>query len=122
MNNQTNKRIKGKEGEEIASLFLKNLGYEIIEMNYQYGHGEIDIIAKDNDEIVFVEVKTRKSLQFGSPEFAFTKSKINQVKKIAFAYLTENNLENLTVRIDAIAILILKDCDPVINHYKNITG
>lgn len=122
MNNKSNKNLKGKEGEQTAAEFLKNLGYEIIEMNYHYGHGEIDIIAKDNDEIVFVEVKTRKSLKFGSPEFAFTKTKINQVKKIANAYLFENNLDNVTSRIDAIAILIMKDCDTVINHYKNITG
>lgn len=120
--NTTNKRTKGKEGEEIASKYLQDLGYEIIEMNYHYGHGEIDIIAKDENEIVFVEVKTRKSLQFGAPEFAFTKSKINQVKKIAYAYLIEKNLENISVRIDAVAILLIKESDPVINHYKNITG
>ncbi|MCX7875213.1 MAG: YraN family protein [Melioribacteraceae bacterium] len=122
MRDQQNKRKKGKEGEELASNFLKSMGYEIIEMNYQFGHGEIDIIAKDKNEIVFVEVKTRKSLQFGSPEYAFTKAKINQVKKIAQAYLIENNLVNNSARIDAIAILIVKDCEPIINHYKNITG
>lgn len=122
MNENQNKRSKGKEGELIASKYLENLGYEIIEMNYQYGHGEIDIIAKDKNEIVFVEVKTRKSLLFGSPEFAFTKSKINQVKKIAYSYLIEKQLENISARIDAVAILILKDAEPIINHYKNITG
>lgn len=118
----TNKRTKGKEGEQIASDFLKNLGYEIIKMNYHFGHGEIDIIAKENNEIVFVEVKTRKSLQYGEPEFAITKSKINQIKKVATAYLIESNLDNYTSRIDAVTILLLKDEKPVINHYKNITG
>jgi len=118
----SNKRTKGKEGEDIAANFLKNLGYEIVEQNYQYGHGEIDIVAKENDEYVFVEVKTRKSLEYGLPEFAITKTKINQIKKVAFAYLIENKLDNQSARIDAITILLQNDREPIINHYKNITG
>lgn len=117
-----NKRTKGKEGEDIAANFLRKHGYQIVEQNYQFGHGEIDIIAKEDNEYVFVEVKTRKSLEYGLPEFAITKTKINQIKKVALAYLIENNLDNQTARIDAITILLQKDIEPIINHYKNITG
>ncbi len=68
--------ITGKEGEEIASAYLKAKGYQIIEMNKRFGRAEIDIIAKIGNEYVFVEVKTRTSDYFGFPEEAIDKRKI----------------------------------------------
>ncbi len=120
MEEQKNKRAKGSQGEDIACAFLEGNGYKIIKRNYQYGHLEIDIVAKDNDELVFVEVKMRNSLMFGAPEYAITKSKLKQVKKAAMAYLVENNLSDQVCRIDAVTILQLKDCERQINHYKNV--
>lgn len=115
-------RDKGKEGEEIACNYLQKNGFEIIERNYHHGHAEVDIIAKDGNEIVFVEVKARKSLEYGDPEFAINKKKISQIKKVALAYLIENNLEESECRIDAVTLIIEKDREPVLNHYKNVTG
>ncbi|MEW6654131.1 MAG: YraN family protein [Bacteroidota bacterium] len=120
MNEKKNQRTKGKEGENIARKFLINLGYNIIEENYQFGHGEIDIVAEDNGEIVFVEVKTRKSLEFGDPETAITKKKIAQIRKVASAYLVNNNITQQTCRIDAITILLQNERKPLINHYYNV--
>ncbi|KAF0151984.1 MAG: putative endonuclease [Ignavibacteria bacterium] len=120
MSEAKNKRAKGKEGEDIARKFLEKLGYAIIEENYQFGHGEIDLIADDNGEIVFVEVKTRKSLEYGDPETAITKKKIAQIKKVAAAYLVNNNITEQTCRIDAIAILLQNERTPLINHYYNV--
>lgn len=120
MSTQQNKRTKGKEGEDLAAKFLEKLGYIILEENYQYGHGEIDLIAEDNGEIVFVEVKTRKSLEYGEPETAITKKKIAQIRKVASAYLIENNITEQTSRIDAVAILLQNERDPIINHYQNV--
>jgi putative endonuclease len=120
MNSTQNQRVKGKEGENIARKFLENLGYLILKENYQFGHGEIDLIAEENGEIVFVEVKTRKSLEYGDPETAITKKKISQIRKVASAYLIENNILEQTCRIDAIAILIQNEREPIINHYKNV--
>ncbi len=114
-----NKRAKGKTGEEIACKYLESRGYKIIERNYQYGHGEIDIVAMDGNELVFVEVKTRKSLEFGEPEFAFTRNKLNQVKKVASAYLVENNINDHICRIDAVAIQLIQGQKPIIRLYKN---
>lgn len=114
-----NKRKKGSLGEKIASDFLTQLGYEILKKNYQYGHGEIDIIAKDGDVLVFVEVKYRKSLEYGRPEFAITKSKQKQIRKIAEAYLYENQIKDQSCRIDVIAIVHLPKQKPEINHYIN---
>ena len=111
----------GKAGEEIAVKFLKEKGFEIIERNYRYGHGEIDIIAKDPEDgfTTFVEVKTRKNLEFGEPEYAMTKTKQKQVKKMAELYLYDKGIEELDCRFDVIAILLQDENNPSINHYVN---
>jgi putative endonuclease len=114
-----NKYQSGDFGERLASEFLTNLGYEIIKRNYHFGHGEIDIIAKDRETLVFVEVKYRKTLGFGHPETAISKSKQKQIKKNAEGYLYENQIKDQNCRIDVIAILHLKDSEPQINHIIN---
>jgi putative endonuclease len=110
-----------KKGEQIAADFLEEKGFEIIERNYRYGHGELDIIAVDPSDgfMVFVEVKTRQNLYFGEPEYAITKSKQRQVKKVAELYLYDKEIENVNCRFDVIAILLEDDDNPVINHYEN---
>ena len=114
-----NKRAKGKAGEDLACKYLEACGYRIIERNYQYGHGEIDIVAMEGDELVFIEVKSRKSLEFGEPEFAFTKNKLSQVRKIASAYLVERDLRDRVCRVDAVAVLFQQEQKPKIRLYKN---
>ncbi len=114
-----NKRNTGDYGEELACQFLKNLSYEIVEQNFQFGHGEIDIIAKDRETLVFVEVKYRQNLEFGPPELAISISKQKQIRKTAEAYLYKNGISDQTCRIDVIAILHLKDTKPQINHILN---
>ncbi len=116
-----NSKELGKAGEEIAVRFLRDNGFEIIEKNYRYGHGEIDIIVKDPDDgfTVFVEVKTRKNLEFGEPEYAMTKSKQKQVKKMAELYLYDKGIEEIDCRFDVVAILLTDKNNPEINHYKH---
>lgn len=116
-----NSKEFGNEGEDIAAELLSKKKYEIIERNYRYGKGEIDIIAKDpkNGYLVFVEVKCRKNLEFGEPEYAITKNKINQIKKIASAYLYEKEIREIDCRFDVIAILFRQKIKPVVNHYQN---
>ena len=109
----------GDEGEELAARTLSEKDYKIIERNYRYGHGEIDIIAKDGETLVFVEVKTRKNLQFGMPEYAVTPTKQRQIKKIAEAYLYEKNITDTDCRMDVVAILLKKGEKPYINHIEN---
>ena len=95
----------GKEGEDIAAEFLIKKNFNILERNYRYGHGEIDIIAEDGETLVFVEVKTRNTLEFGHPEISVTKGKLNQIKKIAEAYLFEKEIDDKECRLDVVAIL-----------------
>ncbi len=109
----------GDAGEEIAAQYLQNKGYQIIERNYRYGHGEIDIIARINDTLVFAEVKSRSSLEYGEPEYAVTKAKQNQIKKIAQAYLFEKNIKDQDCRLDVIAIMFIAKNKYTLNHLEN---
>ncbi|HAB54380.1 MAG: YraN family protein [Ignavibacteria bacterium RIFOXYB2_FULL_35_12] len=111
----------GDKGEELAVELLESKSYTIIKRNYRYGKGEIDIIAKDPQEegLVFIEVKSRKSLEYGSPEEAITKNKIKQLKRIAELYLYENEIKEILCRFDVIAILMLPGEKPQIEHYVN---
>ena len=83
---------KGKKGEDIAAARLRKEGYRIIERNYRCIYGEIDIIAMHSGDIVFVEVKSRKSDEFGSPEEAVGITKQRKISKVALNYLQEKGL------------------------------
>jgi putative endonuclease len=111
----------GDEGEDLAVELLESKGYSIVKRNYRYGKGEIDIIAKDPEEegLIFIEVKSRKNLEFGSPEEAITKNKIKQLKRIAELYLYENEIKEILCRFDVIAILMLPGKKPQIEHFVN---
>lgn len=93
-----------KTGESLAVAHLKARGYEILEQNYRAVRGEIDLVVQDGDCIVFVEVKTRRSLKFGLPQAAVTAQKQRQISKVALAYLQTHNLFDAPCRFDVIAI------------------
>ncbi|HET6271597.1 MAG TPA: YraN family protein [Bacteroidota bacterium] len=97
-------KVAGDEGELLAMQELKRLGYSIVEMKYRFGHGEIDIIARDGDVLVFCEVKTRKNDEFGPPEYALTKKKQAQIRKVATGYLYEHEIKEQECRFDVVAI------------------
>jgi putative endonuclease len=114
------KKDLGKKGEEIAEKYLKKCGYKILEKNYRCGRlGEIDIVAFDKKTLVFVEVKTRKTPDFGIPEEAVDFRKQNKIKLLADYYLIKNKLENLDVRFDVVSIFLEKDNSFKISLLKN---
>mgnify|MGYP001325805158 CR=1 FL=1 len=122
MQGEENKRQKGKEGEDIAVEMLTQKGYSIIERNYFYGKtGEIDIIALDNETgyTVFIEVKMRKNLEFGEPEYAITTRKKSQIRRLAEAYLFEHNITEIDCRFDVVTILKQPEQEMKIEHYIN---
>ena len=100
------KKALGKKGEGKALRFLKKKGYRIIEKNYVCKLGEMDIIAKEKDTLVFVEVKTRTTTEFGPPQLAVNSSKQRQLSKVALNYLKEKQLEEVKARFDVVAILL----------------
>jgi len=108
----------GSAGEMIARSYMMDLGFEIVETNYRYGKGEIDIIARDGEVLVFCEVKTRERDQFGPPEYALTPRKQQQIRKIASGYLYEHEIAEQACRFDVIAIRMVHG-KPEINYIRN---
>ena len=100
------KIIKGKEGEKIAAFFLKKNGYRIIETNFRCVLGEIDIIARENGDLVFIEVKTRKSEELGYPEQAVGRKKQKKLSQLALWYLEKNKFTDIQARFDVVAVTI----------------
>lgn len=109
-----NKRKKGTEYEGKAAEFLVQQGYEILERNFYTGHGEIDLIAKDGDTMVFAEVKYRKNLKNGYPQEAVTFQKRQRIIQSAQYYLYKSGICDIPCRFDVIAIEGEK-----ITHIKN---
>ena len=98
------RRDVGILGEKLAKDFLKKKGYRITEANYRSPEGEIDIIARHGDSLVFIEVRTKTSREFGSPEESITLTKMGRIKATAAHYQqTHSNLPALW-RIDVVAI------------------
>jgi putative endonuclease len=100
------KKELGKRGEEVALRFLKKKGYRLIEKNYVCKMGEMDIIAKEKDTLVFIEVKTRTSALFGPPQLAVNAWKQRQLSKVALNYLNEKRLRDVKARFDVVAIVL----------------
>ena len=109
---QTN--IYGKRSEIVAANYLKKKKYKILETNYKNDIGEIDIIAKDKDYIVFVEVKARMSEAFGHPFEAIDEEKQRKIHAVASIYLVKHKKYGTKCRFDAISILGLEN--PEITH------
>lgn len=98
------RRDIGILGEKLARDFLKKRGYRILEANYRCPYGETDIIARYKNILTFVEVRTRKSQEFGSPEESITAAKMERMRAVAAHYLqTHDNLPQLW-RIDVVAV------------------
>ena len=108
----------GQEGESIAVGYLKKNGYKILEQNYRNKLGEIDIVAKDRETLVFVEVKTRHSDQYGHPKWAVTPWKQRKISMVALYYLKENQQSHRKARFDVVTILD-KQKQPVVELIKN---
>ncbi len=97
------RRLFGASGERQAEVFLQKKGYRILDRNFRTRYGEIDLVARDGDEIVFVEVKHRKTADFGYPEESVTASKLQKMHRTAMQYLEKHTLLQ-EYRIDVIAI------------------
>jgi putative endonuclease len=105
----TDKITTGKEGEKIAADFLKKNGYRIVEINFRCPIGEIDIIAKERADLVFVEVKTRKSRELGYPEQAVGLRKQKKMSQLALWYLQKRKIIDTNSRFDVVAITLMPE-------------
>ncbi len=115
----TKERIDlGRLGEALALKKIKTLGYECIAKNYRCSLGEVDLIARDGDTIVFIEIKTRKGRSLGYAKEAINERKKRQLSKVALAYLKNYGLSGTKSRFDVLAVH-LGEGRPEIELVKN---
>ena len=108
--------VLGRQGEDLAVTFLENKGYRILDRNWKLGDLELDIVAQQDDEVVFIEVKTRSSLAWGNPEDAVDELRKRRLTAAANAYIKFKRLDN-PFRFDVIAI-VLNNGEQTINHIE----
>lgn len=110
----------GRRGEQIAADHLIELGYEIVERNWRCAHGELDIVARDGGDTVFVEVKTRGGEAFGHPFEAITAEKLTRLRQLASLWCASARPRPLSIRIDAVAVIAPRLGDVRIEHLERI--
>lgn len=107
----------GEVAEGLAENHLLKLGYQILEKNWYHGHLELDIVARDGNELVIVEVKSRNGIRYEHPSEAITNTKIKRVVEAADAYITQKEL-NLETRFDVITIIFFGN-NFELEHFKD---
>lgn len=98
------RQVFGQGAEKRAVRFLRRSGYRIVETNYRNRIGEIDIVAREQNTLVFVEVKARRNARFGSPKHAVTRQKQRKISMTALAYLKETGQSGTKARFDVVAV------------------
>ena len=107
----------GELGEKLALQHLVKLGYRILATNWYYGHLELDIVARDGDELVIVEVKSRSGIRYEHPSEAVTNGKMKRIVEAADAYILENDLD-LETRFDIITVIFFGQVHEL-EHFKD---
>lgn len=110
----------GRRGEAIAARFLVSQGLAIVERNWRCPQGEIDLVARDGDELVFVEVKTRSSVAFGHPLEAVTAPKLARLRRLAAAWCEAHPGGHSAIRIDAIGVIAPSVGEIEIEHLERV--
>jgi putative endonuclease len=120
---KTKKKSFGKWGEIQAKQYLEKKGFNILATNYYTRYGEIDIVAKEGEEIVFIEVKTRSSHNYGFPEEAVTEKKQEHMIQAAAMYFQTQAIENVPWRLDVISITCREGNRSKFDllHFENVT-
>ena len=110
----------GRYGEDLAARYLRDLGMEVIERNWRCELGEVDVVARDGDWVVFCEVKTRSSSGFGEPVEAVTFTKARRLRRLAAAYLASHEVRAAGVRIDVVGVLCRPGEPAVVRHVVGV--
>lgn len=109
----------GRKGEDLAVAHLRGLGYNLLDRNYRCGFGEIDIIARDEEFLVFVEVKTRRSAAYGTPFEAVDLRKQRRICRVALDYINKHRLHDQPVRFDVAAVFMSGKGAPRVEILQN---
>lgn len=109
----------GQHGEELALKKLIGLGYKVLDKNFTCKIGEIDLIAKDKDALVFIEVRSKSNKEYGVPQETVNHKKQQKIRRVAEYYLIKNNLQDVYCRFDVIGILWQKNMEPYVEIIKD---
>ena len=109
----------GAEAERLTARFLRKQGYRIIRRNYRTRLGELDIVARDGEEVVFVEVRSRTRGTWEMPERSVTAAKQRRNCRAAMAFCTRNSLQPRPMRLDVVAVILEPGAEPEFRHYKD---
>ncbi len=116
------RRGTGQSGEDAAVAYLEKRGFLIVERNWRCKAGEVDVVARDGETVVFVEVRTKSGGDYGSGIESVTPRKLQRVSRLGEYYLEIHNLKNVPARVDVIGIEPLPDGTFRIEHVRNATG
>jgi putative endonuclease len=109
----------GRRGERIAERFLEDAGLDILDRNWRCSIGELDLVARDGDETVFIEVKTRSGQAYGHPFEAITPAKLARLRRLAYAWCATRGAQQ-RIRVDAISVLAPKGGVVVVEHLVDV--
>lgn len=111
----------GARGETIAAAYLEGLGYRILERNWRTRAGELDLIVRDGQTLVAVEVKTRSGVGYGNPLEAITALKMSRLRRLLLEWVRHSGMHGTRLRVDAVGITIRHDGRPRIDHLQGIS-
>lgn len=111
---------RGRQGEDLAAAHLQRCGWQILDRNWRCREGELDIVARDGDALVVVEVKTRRTREFGTPLSAVTPVKVRRLRRLALAWLREREVHPASIRFDVIGIVDGETARPILEHVRGI--
>jgi putative endonuclease len=110
----------GRYGEDVAEAHVLGRGWQVIERNWRCRDGELDLVALDGDELVVVEVKTRRSTAYGHPAEAVTTAKLARVRRLAALWLAAHDVHPSSVRVAVVAVLLTRGHAPQVDHLVGV--
>ena len=110
----------GRYGEDVAEAHVLGRGWQVLERNWRCRDGELDLVAMDGDELVVVEVKTRRSIAYGHPAEAVTAAKLARVRRLAALWLRAHDVHPRSVRVDVIAVLLPRAGAAQVDHLVGV--
>ncbi|NLV79449.1 MAG: YraN family protein [Rhodococcus sp.] len=113
-------REVGILGEDLAAEYLERAGMTVLERNWRCRHGELDLIAQDGATLVFIEVKTRTGLGYGTPAEAVTPAKAERLRRLAGLWLAEQDRGWERIRVDVVTVVLGRNTAPEITHRKQV--
>ncbi|WP_129337720.1 YraN family protein [Cellulomonas endophytica] len=110
----------GRYGEDLVAARLGAAGWTVLDRNWRCAAGELDLVARDGDRLVAVEVKTRRSQRFGTPAEAVTPAKVARLRRLLARWLVEHEEHAAEVRVDVVAVVLHPGAEPVVEHLVGV--